>query len=180
LTGRPTTTTTTYVQSDPLGLAGGINTYGYVGGNPTSDIDPTGLAPTIRICVNGICPPGPAPSTIDPVTGQPWVSVVDDGGGGRSRSRDDRSREAGCSPNRPCPPCRTVTGRVVPVGTVGYRPLDVIPDNVVRHGVAGSHHNIFIANQNPNNCRCFWALQKYVLKPGRLPDGAVPIEEFAN
>ena len=172
---------------------GGLNTYGYVGGNPLSHLDRTGhnAATAIEGAEIGAAFGGPWGAAAGAVIGfgigalaansfWNWYQSQEHDSTRDATGEDVESCDSVSCKDDGCPPCKTVSGRIVPVGTLAYRPLDVIPDDEKQHGVFGSHHNIFTAQQNPNNCQCFWKKEKYVLKPEELPSGAIPIEPFAN
>jgi len=161
-------TTGRYTTPDPLGLdAGSMSLFTYVGGNPLSFTDPKGLQATPW----DDRPSSPGPGLYNPIPEANrnialWLT---------------RLIEA-CIPEKTCPPCKTVSGKIVPVGTIAYR-FDPVPPGRPHHPYPGSHYNLYKANQYPSpKCDCFWQAVGAADGAGGMPPpvGTIPIEPFAN
>ncbi|PIT08410.1 hypothetical protein BGI31_05545 [Snodgrassella communis] len=99
----------------------------------------------------------------------------------RENAEQKVDTNAECKVKKKCPPCRTISGKIVLVGTIGYR-HDIVPPSKPHYPFLGDHYHLYKASQNPYECRCFWHPYRVQDASGGLlpPVGSMVVEDFVN
>jgi RHS repeat-associated protein len=152
-------TTGRYLQADPLGLVDGASVYGYAHQSPMMLTDPRGED------TYGRDGPMSFPVPIWPGSLSPrdysraWEELLDLSGRYNPVDLLLQSIVEACTA---CPACSPYNA-----GTIGYR-WDNHATNAP--GVGSDHLNLYIVNQNPTTCKCFWnANDPYHVNPPPNP-----------
>jgi hypothetical protein len=144
-------TSARYVQSDPIGLSGGLNTFGYVGQRPTVGIDPKGLAGCYYTIGGGLyC----APNGGGPVIGIPADGV--------------HSGLDGCRNNASC------------VDKKDKGPIPPGCYRVAPHESTPNFYRLIPVGWGPSDgamCRLGWIRCGFELHPGRISSGCVTVDK---
>jgi RHS repeat-associated protein len=176
-----------FVESDPLGLAAGLSTFGYAWGRPLGVIDPLGLDPN-NMCVaactmagvmaggmlgealGGIAggavgvalgtaggPPGMA------IGGASGASLGGAAGGAAGAAAGGAAGNAAGQALCPQSECNP------PKGTVCFF-IDLVPPSKPHYPIPGSHYHLYQMNQAPSG-KCFW---NSLGASATAPPGAIP------
>jgi RHS repeat-associated protein len=142
-----------YVESDPVGLAGGgYSTYEYGFSNPLMSTDPTGEAPPGRTAP-GISIPLPVPPVVVPGTPEndAWVQSA------YQQIGDAINSLVSMCKAKTCPPCTPYAE-----GTIGYLGPHTDHDHFNKKlgRYLNPHLNLFEVNQNKADCHCRWNKSK--------------------
>ena len=165
-----------FITQDPIGLMGGMNLYRFEG-TVQNQIDPLGLFPLVLAApwlLEALAHTTAAMTGI--LIGVGIMDAKEEYDKAEAQAEADGT--AKCNETK-CPPCKTVSGRIVPIGTIGYR-LDMVPPSKPHYPFEGSHYHIFEAHQSPYpQCRCFWHEIKIIDELIGAPLGAIPVEYFS-
>jgi len=125
-----------YIEADLLGIDAGANLYPYIDGNPLNASDPTGH---IALAVPAFCAVNPevcvAAGLAAAAAIYHWINSIEAPPLPSTNIDIPNIPDKNC---KNCPPCRTISGKVVSAGTIGYR-FDMVPPSRPHHGVQGDH-----------------------------------------